>query len=63
MKKIIIAIVALMALMPVEAKKSKKAVQTDREYWSEQAYKMAMPVLKNMANGELQKNMKTEFSP
>ena len=63
MKKIIIAIVALMALVPVEAKKSKKAVQTDREYWSEQAYKMAMPVLKNMANGELQKNMKTEFSP
>ena len=24
---------------------------------------MAQPVLENMANGELQKNMKTEFSP
>ena len=46
MKKIIIAIVALMALVPVEAKKSKKAVQTDREYWSEQAYKMAMPAIR-----------------
>ena len=63
MKKIVVAIVALLALMPVEAKKVKKAVQTDREYWCEQAYKMAQPVLENMAKGELQKNMKTEFSP
>ena len=51
-------------LVPAEAaKKAKKAVQTDREYWTEQAYKMAQPVLENMAKGELQKNMKTEFSP
>ena len=63
MKKIVVAIVALLALMPVEAKKVKKAVQTDREYWCEQAYKMAQPVLENMAKGELQKNMKTEVSP
>ena len=50
-------------LMPATAKKTKKAVQSDREYWTEQAYKMAQPVLENMAKGELQKNMKTEFSP
>ena len=51
-------------LVPAEAaKKAKKAVQTDREYWTEQAYKMAQPVLENMAKGELQKNMQTEFSP
>ena len=64
MKKTILIVVALLtALMPVEAKKMKKAVQTDREYWCEQAWKMAQPVLENMAKGELQKNMKTEFSP
>ena len=63
MKKAMILLVALMALTPIEAKKVKKAVQTDREYWCELAYKMAQPVLENMAKGELQKNMKTEFSP
>ena len=63
MKKAIILLVALIVLMPIEAKKVKKAVQTDREYWCEQAWKMAQPVLENMAKGELQKNMKTEFSP
>ena len=63
MKKIVVAIVALLALMPVEAKKVKKAVMNDREYWCQEAYKMAKPVLENMAKGELQKNMKTEFSP
>ena len=35
----------------------------DREYWTSLAYKMAKPVLENMAKGELQKNMQTEFSP
>ena len=37
--------------------------QKDREYWCALAYKMAQPVLENMAKGKLQKNMKTEFSP
>ena len=37
--------------------------QTDREYWCSLAYKMSQPVLENMAKGELQKNMQTEFSP
>ena len=38
-------------------------LQTDRNYWCQLAYNMARPVLENMAKGELQKNMLTEFSP
>lgn len=34
-----------------------------RAYWASLAWKMAQPVLENMAKGELQKNMQTEFSP
>ena len=63
MKKVIVTMMAMLALMPAAAKKVKKAVQTDREYWTELTWKMAQPVLENMAKGELQKNMKTEFSP
>jgi len=37
--------------------------QDDRTYWAAQAYKMAQPVLENMAKGELQKNMLVEVSP
>ncbi len=36
---------------------------SDRAYWVQLAYQMAAPVLENMANGTLQKNMKVEFSP
>lgn len=35
----------------------------DRAYWVELLYKMAYPVLSNMAKGELQKNMLVEVSP
>ena len=52
----------MMALLPVQAKKAKKEV-SDREYWCTLAWKMSQPVLENMAKGELQKNMQTEFSP
>ncbi|MFR9652016.1 MAG: DUF2264 domain-containing protein, partial [Rikenellaceae bacterium] len=38
-------------------------VQADRAYWSELAYKMAAPVLSNMAKGEFKKNMEVELSP
>ena len=37
--------------------------QADRKYWADLAYKMAEPVLKNMADGNLQKNMMVEVSP
>ena len=36
---------------------------SDREYWADLAYKMAEPVLRNMAEGNLQKNMLVEVSP
>ena len=37
--------------------------QADRAYWCQLAYRMAEPVLGNMAKGELQKNMQVEVSP
>ena len=66
MKRIItitFLVISFFALPVAGAKKKSAPKQTDREYWCEQAYKMAQPVLENMAKGELQKNMKTEFSP
>ena len=68
MRKTILSVLMLMAAvlaaMPADAKKKQaKQEQTEREYWCEQAWKMAQPVLENMAKGELQKNMKVEVSP
>ncbi|EFB31675.1 hypothetical protein HMPREF0971_01953 [Segatella oris F0302] len=60
MKKTMIALLLLIACLGAVAKQPK---QSDREYWTSQAYKMAQPVLKNMAQGKLQQNMLTEFSP
>ena len=40
-----------------------KETNDDRAYWVDLAYKMAAPVLSNMAEGNLQKNMKVEVSP
>lgn len=57
-------LIILLLVLPLSLFAAKKDVkQSDREYWSAQAYKMAQPVLKNMAAGTLQKNMQTEFSP
>jgi hypothetical protein len=36
---------------------------SDRSYWSALAYRMAEPVLRNMSQGELAKNMQVELSP
>ena len=58
-----ILLLAFMLIMPSQAKKPKTTDPSDRDYWCSLAYKMAQPVLENMAKGELQKNMKTEFSP
>ena len=49
-KSLVVMLVLLMPASAVAAKKKQKQ-QTDREYWCEQAYKMAQPVLENMANG------------
>ena len=62
-RTLLLAVVMLIPAGYAQAAKNKKIQKTDREYWVEQAYKMACPVLENMAKGELQKNMKTEFSP
>lgn len=35
----------------------------DREYWVQLLDKIAHPILSNMSKGELQKNMKVEYSP
>ena len=61
-----ITVITLLAVVPfvgINAAKKKSVQQSDREYWCSLAYKMAQPVLENMAKGELQKNMQTEFSP
>ena len=64
MKRLMMMMAALALLLPIQAaKKAKQPQQSDRDYWCSLAYKMAQPVLENMAKGELQKNMKTEFSP
>ena len=55
-------VLALVPFRGISAKK-KTIQQSDRQYWCSLAYKMAQPVLENMAKGELQKNMQTEFSP
>ena len=55
-------VLALVPFMGISAKK-KTVQQSDRQYWCSLAYKMAQPVLENMAKSELQKNMQTEFSP
>ena len=61
-----IVMTILLALVPfigAGAAKKKSQQQSDRAYWCSLAYKMSQPVLENMAKGELQKNMQTEFSP
>ncbi len=72
MRKITIIALALLVPMCMFAGKKKKVTEpvnplgdgaSDRAYWTELAYTMAAPVLENMANGTLQKNMKLELSP
>ena len=62
MQKTIVLSVCLLLLMLVPASAKKKEV-SDRAYWSALAWKMSQPVLENMAKGELQAKMQTEFSP
>ena len=59
----IIVLLSLTPLVSAYAAKKKPQMQSDRQYWCSLAYRMAQPVLENMAKCELQKNMQTEFSP
>ncbi|ETZ21746.1 hypothetical protein N824_26280 [Pedobacter sp. V48] len=43
--------------------KSFEAYKNDREYWYQLLYKIASPVVSNLANGTLKKNMPLEQSP
>lgn len=63
MKRTIVLTVCLLTLLLVPVSAKSKKIQTDREYWSSLAWKMAQPVLENMSKGELQAKMQTEFSP
>ena len=38
-------------------------MNTDRAYWAGLAWQMAEPVLRNMSEGNLKKNMLVEVSP
>lgn len=60
MKQRLIVLLMLFSCIEGFAKNPKPC---DRDYWVGQAYKMARPVLENMAHGKLQQNMLTEFSP
>ena len=48
--------------LSVSAKKIKKDTRSDREIWVEHLYKLSAPVLSQMAESNLQKNMLTEVS-
>ena len=53
MKRLMMMMAALALLLPIQAaKKAKQPQQSDRDYWCSLAYKMAQPVLENMAKGE-----------
>ena len=64
MKKLMLMMLMAVMMMPATAARKKKETNaTAREYWSQLAYRMAAPVLQNMAKGELKKNMQVEVSP
>jgi hypothetical protein len=65
-KLFLLSLVVVLCLPTFAAKKKIEPLgngASDRAYWCSLAYKMAAPVLENMANGTLQKNMKLELSP
>lgn len=60
----IIIFVILMTLpLSVFAKKAAKQPLSDREYWVQQAWRMAAPVLEPMSRGALSTEMQIEVSP
>ena len=61
--KILLSLLVLsMSLYSGIAEAAKKQ-QTDREYWAEQAYRLAAPVLEPMSRGMLSTEMQIEVSP
>ncbi|MDR1763313.1 MAG: DUF2264 domain-containing protein [Dysgonamonadaceae bacterium] len=61
MKQLLVLITVLTAFSG--AAPAQNDSSADRKYWTDLAYKMAEPVLRNMSRGELAKNMQLELSP
>ena len=59
MKRIVFLALAVMVLTPA----ANAAGGTDREFWAQQAARMAEPVLRNMAEGKLHERMLVETGP
>ncbi|MCC7379717.1 MAG: DUF2264 domain-containing protein, partial [Chitinophagaceae bacterium] len=65
------SLLSVAGLMPVKnmlaiSNKEDKNIlknKNDRKYWVSLLDKIATPVLSNMSNGELKKNMKVAYSP
>ena len=62
-KHIIIILLQLSITISLSISNNEKVNQAERSYWVDLAWKISQPVLENMAKGELQKNMITEYSP
>ncbi len=65
-RKFLLAVICINFSMIVFAQETQKIVQKpvdDRAYWVDLLYKISEPVLRNMSQGELKKNMPLEFSP
>lgn len=63
MKKILSVLLLCVCILPAFAAKKKSVPQTDRQYWAQEAYRLAAPVLEPMSRGALQKEMQIEVSP
>ena len=62
-RSIIIALIIVALPLAVYAKKVVKQPLSDREYWVQQAWRMAAPVLEPMSRGALSTEMQIEVSP
>lgn len=60
---LLLVAVLLLPAQEMAAKKKKEKEVTDRELCNGVLYQMAAPVLSNMSEGKLQKNMQVELSP
>ncbi|WP_222536805.1 DUF2264 domain-containing protein [Pedobacter polysacchareus] len=70
LKSMFLMVAILMASPFVQAQSSKKTKQNhvttgaqDRQYWAELLYKISSPVILNLADGTLKKNMPVEVPP
>ncbi|MBQ6760783.1 MAG: DUF2264 domain-containing protein, partial [Prevotella sp.] len=61
--KILLSLLVLSMSLYTGIAEAAKKQQTDREYWAEQAYRLAAPVLEPMARGMLSTEMQIEVSP